>query len=88
MADLQHLNELYGLSEDPWHMRGDWDAERRRDLLLASLNHPRYGSTFVPGCGTGELLPALARRVLLRCAAQGRLGGASRGALCFALVWS
>jgi SAM-dependent methyltransferase len=62
MADLEHLNELYGESEDPWHMRGGWSAQRRRDLLLASLNHARYGNTFVPGCGGGELLPALARR--------------------------
>ena len=61
MADLEHLNELYGESEDPWHMRGGWSAQRRRDLLLASLNHARYGNTFVPGCGSGELLPALAR---------------------------
>ena len=62
MADLEHLNELYGESEDPWHMRGGWSAQRRRDLLLASLNHARYGNTFVPGCGSGELIPALARR--------------------------
>ncbi|MGI8667291.1 MAG: class I SAM-dependent methyltransferase [Jatrophihabitans sp.] len=62
MADLQHLNDLYGESEDPWHMRGGWLAERRRDLLLASLSHARYGNTFVPGCGAGELIPALARR--------------------------
>ncbi len=61
-SNLQHLNELYGESEDPWHMRGDWLAERRRDLLLASLNHARYGTAFVPGCSTGELIPALARR--------------------------
>lgn len=62
MTDLAHLNELYGASEDPWHMRGDWLAERRRDLLLASLNHARYGNTFLPGCGAGDLIPALARR--------------------------
>ena len=62
MADLEHLNELYGASEDPWHMRGDWSEQRRRDLVLASLNHARYGNTFLPGCGAGELIPALARR--------------------------
>jgi 2-polyprenyl-3-methyl-5-hydroxy-6-metoxy-1,4-benzoquinol methylase len=62
MADLEHLNELYGESEDPWHMRGGWSDQRRRDLLLASLNHARYGNTFLPGCGSGELIPALARR--------------------------
>ena len=62
MADLEHLNELYGVSEDPWHMRDGWQSQRRRDLLLASLNHARYGNTFLPGCGAGDLIPALARR--------------------------
>ncbi|HEX2904583.1 MAG TPA: class I SAM-dependent methyltransferase [Jatrophihabitans sp.] len=62
MTNLEHLNDLYGLAEDPWHMRGDWLAERRRELVLASLHHARYTSTFVPGCGSGKLLPGLARR--------------------------
>jgi len=62
MTNLEHLNDLYGLAEDPWHMRGDWLAERRRDLVLASLHHARYNSTFVPGCGSGKLLTGLARR--------------------------
>jgi SAM-dependent methyltransferase len=60
--DLEHLNTLYGLSEDPWHMRSGWQAERRRELLLAALNHPRYGNTFEPGCASGELTAGLARR--------------------------
>jgi len=59
---LEHLNSLYGMSEDPWHMRSGWQAERRRDLLLAALNHPRYGNTFEPGCADGELTAGLARR--------------------------
>jgi SAM-dependent methyltransferase len=59
---LEHLNSLYGACEDPWHMRSGWQAERRRDLLLATLNHPRYGNTFEPGCGTGDLTAGLARR--------------------------
>lgn len=62
MTNLQHLNDLYGLAEDPWHMRSGWLAERRRDLLVATLNHARYGNAFMPGCGSGELIPALARR--------------------------
>jgi len=60
--DLEYLNTLYGVSEDPWHMRSGWQAERRRDLLLAALNHPRYGTTFEPGCAGGELTAGLARR--------------------------
>ncbi|MDQ1744230.1 MAG: hypothetical protein QOE23_2569 [Pseudonocardiales bacterium] len=60
--DLEYLNSLYGQSEDPWHMRSGWQAERRRDLLLATLNHSRYGNTFEPGCAAGELTAGLARR--------------------------
>jgi precorrin-6B methylase 2 len=61
-STLEHLNSLYGACEDPWHMRSGWQAERRRDLLLAALNHPRYGNTFEPGCATGELTAGLAKR--------------------------
>jgi hypothetical protein len=61
-TDLEHLNTLYGQCEDPWHMRSGWQAERRRELLLAALNHPRYGYTFEPGCAAGELTAGLARR--------------------------
>src|SRR3954468_7035468 len=61
-TDLEHLNTLYGQSEDPWHMRSGWQAERRRDLLRAALTHPRYGNTFEPGCAAGELTAGLARR--------------------------
>ncbi len=60
--ELEYLNSLYGTSEDPWHMRSGWQAERRRALLLAALSHPRYGSTFEPGCADGELTAGLARR--------------------------
>jgi hypothetical protein len=62
MTDLQHLNELYAASEDPWHMRSGWHAQRKRDLLLASLPNSRYNSIFEPGCSQGELTPELARR--------------------------
>jgi 2-polyprenyl-3-methyl-5-hydroxy-6-metoxy-1,4-benzoquinol methylase len=70
MTNLEHLNDLYGIAEDPWHMRGDWLAERRREMLVASLHHARYGSTFVPGCGSGKLIPALARRTEFLLAAD------------------
>jgi hypothetical protein len=58
----EHLNSLYRASKDPWHVRSGWQAERRRDLLLAALHHPRYGNTFEPGCASGELTSVLARR--------------------------
>ncbi|MGX7677330.1 SAM-dependent methyltransferase [Jatrophihabitans sp. DSM 45814] len=62
MTDLQHLNDLFAASEDPWHMRSGWHAQRKRDLLLATLPNSRYVSTFEPGCSQGELTPDLARR--------------------------
>ncbi len=62
MTDLQHLNDLYAASEDPWHMRSGWQAQRKRDLLMASLPNSRYDLTFEPGCSQGELTPELARR--------------------------
>jgi 2-polyprenyl-3-methyl-5-hydroxy-6-metoxy-1,4-benzoquinol methylase len=43
-------------------MRSGWQVERRHDLLLAALQHPRYGNTFQPGCASGELTSGLARR--------------------------
>jgi hypothetical protein len=60
--DLHHLNDLYAASEDPWHMRGGWYTERKRDLIMASLPNARYGATFEPGCADGELSVHLARR--------------------------
>lgn len=62
MTDLQHLNELFAASEDPWFTRGGWYGRRKRDLLLAALADPRYGSTFEPGCRDGDLTLALASR--------------------------
>lgn len=60
--DLESLNSRYAVSEDPWHMRSGWEDERQRNLLLASLHHPRYAHTFHPGCAHGELTTELARR--------------------------
>ncbi len=58
----EYLNELYGSAEDPWHMRSGWLAQRKRDLLLASLPNARYENAFEPGCSHGELTVDLARR--------------------------
>ncbi|MCW2523976.1 MAG: SAM-dependent methyltransferase [Frankiales bacterium] len=62
MTDLQHLNELFAASEDPWHTRSGWYSERKRELLLASLPNARYSSTFEPGCRGGDLTLSLASR--------------------------
>jgi hypothetical protein len=32
MTHLQHLNELFAASEDPWHTRSGWYAQRKRQL--------------------------------------------------------
>jgi trans-aconitate methyltransferase len=58
----EHLNKLYGASEDPWHMRSGWYGERMRDLILAALPNARYGQAFHPGCAAGNLTTELARR--------------------------
>ena len=62
MADFERLNELYGQSEDPWHTRSGWRAQRQRDLILASLPDHHYASVLEPGCSHGELTVELARR--------------------------
>jgi len=62
MTDLQHLNELFARSEDPWFMRGGWYARRKQEILLASLTEARYASAFEPGCRDGDLTLALSSR--------------------------
>lgn len=65
----RHFEALYAASDDPWDVRHSWYERRKRDLLLACLNKPRYRSVFEPGCGNGEMSLALARRAdrLLAC---------------------
>jgi hypothetical protein len=62
MTDLDYLNELYGSSEDPWHMRSGWQPQRKRELILASLPSSRFTNAFEPGCSHGELTTELASR--------------------------
>ena len=62
MTDLTHLNELFALSEDPWHNRTGWYLERKRTILLASLPDARYATAFEPGCGPGAITIGLASR--------------------------
>lgn len=61
-ADLRHFEALYAASDDPWQVRESWYERRKRDVLLACLDRPRYAHAFEPGCGNGEMSAALARR--------------------------
>ena len=82
-----HFEALYAASDDPWGVRESWYERRKRNLLLACLDRPRFASAFEPGCGNGEMSVALAARcdTVLACdgaasavaAARRRLGDAA-----------
>jgi trans-aconitate methyltransferase len=57
-----YFDRLYGRDRDPWKFRTRWYEQRKRDLTLAALPQPHYGSCFEPGCSIGVLTSALARR--------------------------
>ncbi|GAB7543011.1 class I SAM-dependent methyltransferase [Cupriavidus sp. CuC1] len=57
-----HFDALYACGDDPWSYRTSWYEARRRGLMLAMLDRPRYRSAFEPGCGNGELSAVLVRR--------------------------
>ncbi|QOT82166.1 methyltransferase domain-containing protein (plasmid) [Cupriavidus basilensis] len=57
-----HFDALYARSDDPWSYRNSWYEARKRNLVLALLDRPRFRSAFEPGCGNGELSAVLALR--------------------------
>jgi cyclopropane fatty-acyl-phospholipid synthase-like methyltransferase len=57
-----YLDALYANSADPWAMTGSFYEQRKRDLLLAALDKPRYSRAFEPGCAAGALTLRLASR--------------------------
>lgn len=59
---LARFGELYEARPDPWNTSGSWYEQRKRDVALACLPNPTYGSAIEPACGTGELTAALAPR--------------------------
>ena len=56
-----HFDALYARSDDPWSYRNNWYEARKRGLMVAMLDRPRYRCAFEPGCGNGELSAALVR---------------------------
>ena len=61
-VDLAYLNGMYEGKDDPWGIGTGWYETRKRDLVLASLPRPHYGSAFEPGCSIGDLTVQLAQR--------------------------
>ena len=57
-----YFRRLYAESDDPWLIGRGWYEQRKRDLVLAALPQPHYGTVFEPGCSNGELTVALAAR--------------------------
>lgn len=61
-ALIAHFDRLYTRSDDPWQVATRVYEQRKADLLIACLTHPRYARAYEPGCGTGELTLKLAPR--------------------------
>lgn len=57
-----YFDTVYARTDDPWHYRTRWFEARKRALLLAVLDRPRFRSAFEPGCANGELTAMLAPR--------------------------
>ena len=65
---LDHFEQLYQHSPDPWSTATRWYERRKRSLLLASLQRERYRHGFEPGCGIGETTSDLMERCDQLCA--------------------
>lgn len=57
-----YFDSLYARTDDPWHYRDHWFEARKRAVLAAMLDRPRYRSAFEPGCANGEFTAVLAPR--------------------------
>lgn len=55
------FDDHYREHPDGWNF-GSWYEERKRQVLLAALPRPRYGSVLELGCATGVLTGRLAER--------------------------
>lgn len=56
------FDAMYAAGPDPWGFHGSFYEARKRDLTLAALGRPRYGSAIEIGCATGVLTRTLAER--------------------------
>jgi protein-L-isoaspartate O-methyltransferase len=57
-----YFDAVYAHGDDPWRYRAHWFESRKRMLMLAMLDRPRYRRAFEPGCANGETTAALAPR--------------------------
>ena len=58
----EHFDAMFSVSDDPWHFKTRWYESRKRELTLAALPAPRFGTAYEPGCANAELSLALAPR--------------------------
>lgn len=61
-APADRFARLYAGDSDPWRTATSWYERRKRDIVLACLPRESYAHAAEPGCGTGLLTRALARR--------------------------
>lgn len=62
MTDLEHFEQLYAGSNDPWQLAERAYERRKFELTVASLPRSRYVRAFEPGCSIGVLTQLLADR--------------------------
>ena len=43
---VAYFERLYGANPDPYGLRLRWYEQRKRELTLAALPHPRYRSAY------------------------------------------
>jgi len=61
-GDPSYFDDLYTDTDDPWGLGTRFYEQRKRDLLMAVLPKVRFSRAFEPGCSSGILTEALARR--------------------------
>ena len=62
MSTVADFERRYREDPDPWRFASSPYEQRRYDVTVACLPHPRYRRAFEPGCSVGELSRRLAER--------------------------
>jgi len=57
-----YFDEMYSTTLDPWGFEHAWYEQRKYDVSLAMLPHPRYQRAVEPGCSGGAFTQRLAQR--------------------------